>query len=127
MESRENQKKCRTNKGILKPGIMILISALGCFFLVNKFSDGVNAPNFSVKTIHCFSDGVNTPKGYKIELSGETESINLVLRDVGLMTLFIVPILYDIFNGKRKSKRRIKHQGGEREVCYGFQSIKKGT
>ena len=32
MESRENQKKCRTNKGILKPGIMILISALGCFF-----------------------------------------------------------------------------------------------
>lgn len=73
-----------------------------------------------------FSDGVNTPKGYKIELSGETESINLVLRDVGLMTLFIVPILYDIFNGKRKQKTS-KASRREREVCYGFQSIKKGT
>ena len=87
--------------------------------------------NFSVKTIHCFSDGVNTPKGYKIELSGETESINLMLRDMGRMTLFIVPNslcrFSTIYLTGKESKRRIKHQGGEREVCYGFQSIKKGT
>lgn len=85
---------------------------------MSKFSDGVNAPNFSVKTIHCFSDGVNTPKGYKIELSGETESINLVLRDVGLMTLFIVPILYDIFNGKRKQKTNKASRRGKRSLLW---------
>ena len=70
------------------------------------------------KSIPKFSDGVNTPKGYKIELSGETESINLVLRDVGLMTLFIVPILYDIFNGKRKQKTSKASRRGKRSLLW---------
>ena len=95
-------------------------------FLVNKFSDGVNAPNFSVKTIHCFSDGVNTPKGYKIELSGETESINLVLRDVGLMMLLIVPNSLCRFSTiYLTGKERKSIKAGKEKFAMDFKALKK--
>ncbi|MDY2959198.1 MAG: alpha/beta hydrolase-fold protein [Hornefia sp.] len=82
MGSRRNRQRHGENRSILKPGIMILVIVLGCFFLVNKFSADIGTKEekqkAKTKTQREKIQGIKKlPGGYssKAEKRGELREI----------------------------------------------------